>query len=150
MVCTLLWHLPPGLEAAIRDIAEAHRTIPVISEQWPGLAVRLYGIDHFAVNICGCFGLASISGSYGYLADAQMDLIHAASIGPICKWADDHLFIRIPHKYLLEYNQLRSSRQATIAKNGGQLQTGGCHWFQGSSLPDGWIEEFDDNNSFPI
>ena len=35
MVCTLLWHLPPGLEAAVRDIAETHCTIPVIPEQWP-------------------------------------------------------------------------------------------------------------------
>ena len=150
MVCTLLWHLPPGSEAAVRDIAEAHRTIPVIPEQWPGLVVRLRGVDCFAVDTCGCFGLASISGSYGYLADAQMDLIRAAGIGPICKWANDHLFICIPREYLLEYNQLRSSRQATIAQNGGWLQTGGRHWFQGSSLPDGRIEEFDDDNSFPI
>ena len=117
MVCTLLWHLPPGSEAAVRDIAEAHRTIPVIPEQWPGLTIRLWGIDRFAVDTCGCFSLASILGSYGYLADAQMDLIHAAGIGPICKWADDHLFIHIlheylleyPHEYLLEYNQLRST-----------------------------------------
>lgn len=150
MVCTLLWHLPPGSEAAVRDIAEAHRTIPIIPEQWPGLVVKLRGVDRFAADTCGCFGLASISGSYGYLADAQMDLIRAAGIGPLCKWADDHLFVRILRKHLDTYNQLRRNRQATIAQNGGRLQIGGRHWFKGSPMPDDRIEEFDDDNVYPI
>ena len=74
------------------------------------------GIDLTLFHFNSCFGLVSISGSYGHLADAQMDHIHAAGIGPICKWADNHLFIHIPCKYLCKYNQLCSSQQATIAK----------------------------------
>ena len=150
MVCTLLWHLPPGSEAAVRDIAEAHRTIPIVPQQWPGLVVRLQGTDCFAADTCGCFGLASISGMYGYLANAQMDLICASGIGPLCKWADDHLFIHILYTHIVEYNRLHSSRQSTIASNGGRLQIGSRHWFKGSPSPDGRIKEFNDDNSYPI
>jgi hypothetical protein len=66
--------LPPGSQAAIRDVAEAYRTIPVMPAQWPGLVVRLQVEDQFAVNTCNKFGLASAGGVYGMVADAGADI----------------------------------------------------------------------------
>ena len=34
--CTLVRNLPPGAQAATRDIAEAYRIIPLHEDQWPG------------------------------------------------------------------------------------------------------------------
>ena len=56
-ICFTIFNLPPGSQAAIRDVAEAYRTIPVTSDQWPGLVVRLLGNDEFAINLCNDFGL---------------------------------------------------------------------------------------------
>ena len=48
-ISLLIVRLPPGSQAAIRDVAEAHRTIPVVPSQWPGLVIRLPGVDSFVV-----------------------------------------------------------------------------------------------------
>jgi hypothetical protein len=113
-VCLLIWRLPPGSEAAVRDVAEAYRTIPVTPTQWPGLVVRLPGEDKFAIDTCNCFGLASSAGSYGIVADAGTDITRALGIGPVSKWVDDHIFFRIPRQHLQEYNNQRQKWSATI------------------------------------
>ena len=145
-----IWHLPPGSVATVRDVAEAHHTILIQPSQWPGLVVRLWGCNCFAVDTCNYFGLCSASRLFGFLADAGMDLIHTASIGPMCKWADDHFFICILCKHRDCYNQLCIRCKATIACNGGQLQTGSRYWFKGEQTSTGIIEEFNDDNSLPI
>jgi len=83
--CALVASLPPGTEASVRDVAEAYRTISIRQEQWPGLVVRLDGEDHFAVDTCCCFGLASSAGVHGIIENAGADLMRAHGIGPIAK-----------------------------------------------------------------
>ncbi|THH04880.1 hypothetical protein EW146_g10052, partial [Bondarzewia mesenterica] len=68
VISFLIWHLPPGSQAAVRDISEAYRSIPILLSQWPGLIVRLEGDDSFAIDTCDCFGLSSSAGLYGKTA----------------------------------------------------------------------------------
>ena len=150
MVCLTIWGLPSGSQAAVRDVAEAHRTVPITPTQWPGLVIKLQGPDSYAVDTCCPFGLCSSSGCYGHVGDAGMDLMRAAGIGPLSKWADDHVFFHIPRQYLTEYNQQCADRHARILRNGARIQTGSRYWYKGDIMPDGRIEEFDDDNTFPI
>ena len=76
-----------------------------------------------------------------------MDLMHAAGIGPICKWADDHFFIHILCKHRIHYNQLHSRCKTSITHNRGQIQTGSRFWFMGDKMSIGTTKEFDDDNS---
>ena len=73
-VALLITHLPPGSQAAICDVAEAYRTIPVMPAQWPGLVVHLQAEDQFMVNTCNNFGLALVGGVYGMVADVGADI----------------------------------------------------------------------------
>jgi hypothetical protein len=91
-ICTLIASLPPGTEAAVRDVAEAYRTIPIKPKQWPGLVVRLSEDDKFAVDTCCCFGLSSSAGIHGIIGGAGSDIMRAKGIGPVAKWVDDHIF----------------------------------------------------------
>ena len=100
-VCFTIFNLPPGSQAAIRDVAEAYRTIPITSDQWPGLVVKLLDDDSYAINTCNNFGLSSAGGIYGEAGDASLDIFRAKGIGPISKWVDDHIFFRIPSKFFL-------------------------------------------------
>ena len=79
-ICFTIFNLPPGSQAAIRDVAEAYRTIPVVSDQWPGLVVKLLGHDEFAINLCNDFGLTSAGGIYGELGDATLDIFRGQGI----------------------------------------------------------------------
>jgi hypothetical protein len=99
VICRLIFDLPKGSEAAVRDVAEAYRTAPVHPSQWPGLVVRI-SENHFAVDTACCFGLASASGVYGSIADAGVDIFRAAGMSPVSKWVDDHIFFRVPRTAL--------------------------------------------------
>jgi hypothetical protein len=112
-ICLIIFRLPPGSQASIRDVAEAYHTIPVHHDQWPGLVVRLREDDSFAANICNNFGLASAGGVHGLLADAGADLFRANGMGPISKWVDDHIFFRIRRCHLDMYNSQRRSWNQT-------------------------------------
>lgn len=35
------------------------------------------------------------AGVYGLVADAGVDILRAAGLGPLTKWVDDHIFFRI-------------------------------------------------------
>jgi len=74
-VCLIIYHLPPGSQASIRDVTEAYRTIPVHHDQWPGLVMQLQGEDSFAANTNNSFGLASAGGAHGLLANAGADIL---------------------------------------------------------------------------
>jgi hypothetical protein len=141
--------LPPGSEAATRDVATAYRTIPWDHSQWPGVVVRI-GSDSFALDTQDCFGISSGAGVYGSMADAGTDIIRSEGFGPVSKWVDDHLFFRIRWEYLGQYNNKRLFTKAAIESNGGRLQSGGKYWFKGGLLQDGRVEEFDEDMQFPL
>ncbi|CAA7269340.1 unnamed protein product [Cyclocybe aegerita] len=127
-----------------RDVKEAYRTIPIKPSQWPGLVVRLRGEDRFAIDTRNCFGLASGAGSYGIVGDAGAQVMRANGIGPLSKWVDDHLFYRILKHHLPAYNDLRRHWAEDIRKNGGRI------WFRGRAMPNGKLEEFDKDATFPL
>ena len=104
-ICFTIFNLPPGSQAAIRDVAEAYRTIPIVADQWPGLVVKLLEEDEFAINTCDNFGLTSAGGIYGGLGDATLDIFRAQGIGPSSKWVDDHIFFRILRKSCFSFSQ---------------------------------------------
>ena len=149
-VCHTVFNLPEGSQAAIRDVAEAYRTIPILPDQWPGLVVRLVDDNQFAINVCNNFGLTSAGGIYGLLSDATLDIFRAQGIGPISKWVDDHIFFRIPVQHLASYNASRRRWHATIMRNGDRHQTGSRFWYQGENMPDDLPAEFDENAAHPF
>jgi len=149
-VCFTIFNLPPGSQAAIRDVAEAYRTIPIVADQWPGLVVKLLNEDEFAINICDNFGLTSAGGIYGELGDATLDIFRAQGIGPSSKWVDDHIFFRIRREHLTTYNLMRQGWHQTIMLNGGRHQSGSRFWYQGENLPNGSPAEFDEDAACPL
>ena len=149
-VCLIIYRLPPGSQASIRDISEAYRTIPAHYQQWPGLVVRLREENSFAANINNNFGLTSAGGAHGHLADAGCDIIRANGIGPLSKWVDDHIFFRIPHPHLSNYNAKHHIWHQTVMDNGGQIHEGSRLWFRGDTMVDERPEEFDKDMAFPL
>ena len=145
VISFLMHHLPPGSQAAIRDVKEAYRTLPVKPAHWPGMVVRVGNNDRFAIDTRVCFGLASSAGTYGRVADAAAEIFRARGIGPISKWVDDHIFFRIRREHLVEYNRKRRGWCADIQNSGGQHHEGGRIWFQGPPMPDGRPSEFDED-----
>jgi hypothetical protein len=103
-ICFTIHNLPPGSQAAIRDVAEAYRTIPITPDQWLGLVVKLLDDDEFAINTCNNFGLTSAGGIYGEVGDATLNIFRAQGIGPISRWVDDHIFFRILSKFLVPFS----------------------------------------------
>lgn len=145
----LVSQLPPGSQAAVRDVAEAYRTIPLHHSQWPGTVVRLSNDPSlFAVDTSAAFGVASNAGVFGHVADAAADIFRSQGIGPISKWVDDHVFIRVRRDQLPAYNETRQSWRRRILAHGGAQHTGGRIWFEGNMLDDGRIEQFDDDMFF--
>ena len=90
-ICTTILHLPAGSQAAIRDVAEAYRTIPIKQAQWPGTVIHI-SESEFAIDKCLAFSCSSSAGVYGNLADASADIFQAEGIGPVSKWVDDFVF----------------------------------------------------------
>jgi len=118
-ICLIIYRLPAGSQASIRDVAEAYRTIPVCHDQWPGLVVHLRENDSFTANTCNNFSLTLADGVHGLLADAGADLFQANGMGPVSKWVDDHIFFRIRQCHLNTYNNQCHSWSQTITSNGG-------------------------------
>jgi hypothetical protein len=146
----ILWHLPEGAKASVHDIAEAYHTIPILPDQWPGLVVKLHEENSYAINTSNNFGLTSAGGVYGQLCDAATDIFRAQGIGPITKWVDDHIFVRIPHKSIPAYNEKRKLWHKEIMANGGRLHEGSRIWYRGQTAPDGTAAEFDEDASCPF
>ena len=141
--CTLIRSLPPGAEAATREIAEAYRIIPLHKDQWPGVVVRISNQpDLFAVNTSNSFGCAMAGGLFGLFGDALADILRANGIGPLLKWVDNFLFIRVPTVNLPEYNKTRAANRDIIIKNGGKMKLRGCLRFKGTSSDETGIEHF--------
>jgi hypothetical protein len=149
-ICLLIRRLPPGSQAAVRDVKEAYRNVPIKPEQWPGLVVRLDEDDSFAIDTRDCFGLASGGGLYGRLGDAGAQILRSRGIGPLSKWVDDHIFFRILRQHLGEYNRNREQWARCVAENGGEIHDGGRLWFKGEVMPNDQPEEFDEDLSCTI
>jgi hypothetical protein len=148
IVYNLIANLPPGSEAATRDVAEAYRTIPLHSSQWPAGVVRVSS-THFCIDTCTAFGATPSAGVYGHMADAGAEVFRNNGIGPLDKWVDDHLFIRIKCIFLAQYNEWRKNWNLTFARSG-MRQTGGRIWFGEQCLETGKLEEANENRSKPI
>ena len=149
--CTLIRNLPPQSQAATRDIAEAYRIIPLHENQWPGVVVRVSNsTETFALNTSNSFGCATAGGLFGLFGDALADLLRARGIGPIVKWVDDFLFVRIPVQEIPKYNQQRHANGTIIESNGGRIQTGGRIWYKGATLTEVGAEQFAEDLGFPL
>jgi len=72
-VSLVIQHLPPGSQAAVRDVAEAYCTIPLHSSHWPAVVVRTRE-EEFHINTSLCFGAQPSSGRYGHLEDSAVEL----------------------------------------------------------------------------
>nr|VWP02159.1 Structural maintenance of chromosomes protein [Ganoderma boninense] len=96
------------------------------------------------------FGGRSCVGVYGSVADAGADVMRAHGIGPLIKWVDDHLFIRVLRKHLPELNRKRVDASTRIKTSGGLHHRGGRLWYAGGVLPDGQAEEFVEDFTFPL
>lgn len=150
-VCTLIRGLPQGSQAAVRDIAEAYRIIPLHESQWPGVVVKISNHpEQFALNTCNSFGCATAGGLFGLFGDALADILRAKGIGPILKWVDDFIFFRIPQVAIPAYNETREANRTIIAGNGGKLQTGGRLWFKGKTSDEAGAEHFAEDLAYPI
>lgn len=149
--CTLIRSLPAGAQAATRDIAEAYRIIPLHESQWPGVVVRISNHpEMFALNTSNSFGCATAGGLFGLFGDALADILRAKGIGPILKWVDDFLFIRIPKEQIPKYNEGRDVNRALVHSNGGTLQTGGRIWYKGKYTEEAGSEHFAEDFAHPV
>ena len=134
IVYELIASLPPGSEAATRDVAEAYHTVPLHYSQWPAAVVRISD-THFCVDTCAAFGAAPSAGAYGHIADGGAEIFRAHGISPLDKWVDDHIFFRIRCKFLGEYNQMRSGWHEDIKSF--QMQRSGSRlWFKRTAPTD--------------
>jgi len=76
--------------------------------------------------------------------------MHSHGIGPLSKWVDDHIFFRILCTHLESYNLQWKRWALDVAENGGEVHDGSRLWFRGATMPNDWLEEFDEDLSFPI
>jgi hypothetical protein len=113
-ICTTILHLPPGSQAAVRDIAEAYRTILIKPTQWPGTVVRI-SQSQFAIDKCLAFGCSSSAGVYGNLADASADIFRAEGIGPISN-SDSNIMRSSPATEAREETEADSGSEEPIGR----------------------------------
>ena len=144
-VCFIINNLPPGSQASTRDVADAYRTIPLHPSQWPGLVVQLE-TDSFAINTQNSFGLASVGGVWGQVADMLADIFRSQGIGPLTKWVDDFLFFRVPSLTVTSINRSRALLSTQLLPS----QSNARKFFLGPPLPDGTQPQYDEDFQFPL
>lgn len=148
IVYQLISTLPPGSEAATRDVTEAYRTVPLHPSQWPAAVIRVSD-THFCIDTCAAFGAAPSAGAYGHIADGGAEIFRFHGIGPIDKWVDDHIFFRIRREHLAEYNSLRTQWHQQLSI-GGVKQTGSRLWFGNTPTAFSLINELNEDCSHPL
>jgi hypothetical protein len=74
-VSYMLSQLPPASQAAVRDIAEAYRIIPLHPSQWMGTVVRTSNDNAFCIDMCASFGGAANCGVFRQCADAVCNIL---------------------------------------------------------------------------
>jgi hypothetical protein len=145
IIYLIIANLPPGSEAATRDVSEAYRTIPLHPSQWPAGVIRV-SESLFCVDTCTAFGATPSAGVYGHVADAGAEIFRNNGIGPLDKWVDDHIFFRILRCHLDDYNEKRKRWHQNFAKDGLQ-QTGGRLWYGGTCPKTRRLEELSEDCS---
>lgn len=85
---------PDGAEACSLDIEAAYRTTPVLPAHKRAMAVTHRG--KFFVEHCVTFGVASAHGLQGEIADGTIAIWEKKDVGPIAKWVDDIVALRLP------------------------------------------------------
>lgn len=147
-MCFLVWSLPPGCQAAVRDVAEAYRTVPLHPSQWPGAVVRLDDFDRFVVDLVLAFGMSPSAGIFGYVADAAAAIFRSHGLGPLLKWVDDHVFIHLLRVHLPAYKAMRRVWRDWIQSVGGEHHTGGRLWYGGYCQESDFFQEFAEDCAF--
>ena len=89
-------------------------------------------------------------GVFGRLADALVDILQSAGIGPIAKWVDDFCFIRVSQDALAVYDAYRVRYRRAIQAWGGEVRERARNFYPGRHLLGGAQEEFDDDMVFPL
>lgn len=122
--------------------------VPLHQSQWPAGVVRI-SESEFCVDTCTAFRAAPSAGAYGHVTDAGAEIFHNNGIGPLDKWVDDYLFLRIRQEFLDKYNEYRKNWNESFAGDG-MRQSGGRLWF-GSMCPKvGKIRESSEDCSKPL
>ena len=137
--------LPPGSEAATRDVAEAYHTVPLHHSQWPAAVVRTSHSEG-CIDTCLAFSASPSAGVYGHIADAAAEIFQHHGIGPLDKWVDDHIFFRVKREHIADYNKARRVWHQQISTVGTQRK-GGRLWYEGHTTADGNSEEFNEDCS---
>lgn len=117
IVCLLISSLPQGVQGTVRDVAKAYHTIHLHPSQWHALVVHLED-DSFAVGNAFCFDFTASGRIYGSVGGVGTDIMWAYGIGPILRWGDNHLFIRIPRSTISNFNTNWTSTANCIASLG--------------------------------
>ncbi|KAJ3494034.1 hypothetical protein NMY22_g20129 [Coprinellus aureogranulatus] len=147
-VCILISSLPPGSQMAVLDVKEAYRSVPLHHTQWPAAVIRADD-DEFYGELCASFGSSTAPGVYGAVADCALDIFRSKGMGPVTRWVDDHIFIRILRRYLAEYNKHRGEWRAMV-EDRGRHQTNSRIWYGGGELADGETFELFEGCEFPL
>jgi hypothetical protein len=148
IVYNLIANLPPGSEVATRDVAEAYSTVPLHPSQWPAGVVCISD-SLFCMDTCTAFRATPSAGIYGLIADAGVEIFQNNGIGPLDKWVDDHLFLRIKLEFLKQYNEYRRNWGLSFAHQG--LRQSGSHlWFGEVCQDTKTLQESNENCLKPI
>jgi hypothetical protein len=148
ITCATITSLPPGSQAAVRDVSEAYRTIPLHHSQWAACVAQV-GLNRFFVDPCAAFGARPSGGIYGSVGDAATDVFRSRGIGPLLKWVDDNIFFRVPTQHLAAYNRLRGGWRRMVAEQGVH-SSGGRRWFGEGAGRDGLGFEAVEDFTFPL
>ncbi|KAF7315770.1 Reverse transcriptase ribonuclease h [Mycena indigotica] len=143
--------LPPGSQIGIRDVSEAYRNIPTHESQWPGAVIWQPREKTFLHSTqMSALERAQELEVMGEVGDGLADIIRSRGLGPMSKWIDDSCFLRIRREFLHEYNKNRAAVAEHLQTWGGQHHSAGRLWWGGEELPDGRIEEYDEDFATPI
>jgi hypothetical protein len=147
----IIWTLPPGCEIAIRDVKGAYRNVPLHPSQWAAAVVRVDATT-FALDTNGAFGVTSMGGVWGLIADAFCDIMRARGIGPLLKWVDDFVFIRMRREHIARYNHRRARARAGIEARPElqPRQKRGSIWWEGADLAEGGAEHYVEDLALPV
>jgi hypothetical protein len=150
IIALLIARLPPGSEAATRDVAEAYRTIPLHPSQWPAAVIRAPD-DLYYINKCLSFGAAPSAGAYGHVADTAAEIFRSEGIGPLDKWVDDHVFFRVRRAHLANYNNSQAAWNLDIQNSGPIRQSGSrLVWYPGKDHMNSTADELNEDCGKPI
>jgi hypothetical protein len=87
---------PPGAQAAMLDIEGTYHTLPCKPDHKRYLTVFFEGFFYIDQNIP--FGLASVTGLQGEVADVIIDIWKYLGVDPALKWVDDFAIFCFPDK----------------------------------------------------